>query len=164
MKGVLPWLVRWACRAGCYFWSALAFLVGPVQNIFSSSYIIQFLCPHRPASWLCSRAGSPVSLYVTLVPIHLSFNSQQGLSLSSPSGFSYKRLPGCDIYSYVTDIVYNNYQTTTSPANRAEPRPHYPIYRSSVVSAALGSRGVVKRSPRSRVVPLSGPPVSIVPV
>ncbi len=35
MKGVLPWLVRWAYRAGIRnFCSALPFLVGPVQNIF----------------------------------------------------------------------------------------------------------------------------------
>ncbi len=33
-KGVLPWLVRWACRAGTReFCSALAALVGPVQNV-----------------------------------------------------------------------------------------------------------------------------------
>jgi hypothetical protein len=35
MKGVPPWLVRWACRAGIrYFSSALAALIGPDQNIF----------------------------------------------------------------------------------------------------------------------------------
>ncbi len=40
MKEVLPGLVRWACRAGTrYFCSALAALVGPVQNVFSSPYI-----------------------------------------------------------------------------------------------------------------------------
>ncbi len=33
MKGVLPWLVRWASRADTRdFCSALAALVGPVQN------------------------------------------------------------------------------------------------------------------------------------
>ncbi len=35
MKGVLPWLVRWACRAGTRdFCSALAALIGPLQNVF----------------------------------------------------------------------------------------------------------------------------------
>ncbi len=35
IKGVLPWLVPWACRASTRdFCSALAALVGPVQNIF----------------------------------------------------------------------------------------------------------------------------------
>jgi hypothetical protein len=35
MKGVLPWLVHWACHAGTRdFCSALAALVGPVQNNF----------------------------------------------------------------------------------------------------------------------------------
>ena len=35
MKGVLSWLVLWACRVGTRdFCSALAALVGPVQNMF----------------------------------------------------------------------------------------------------------------------------------
>jgi hypothetical protein len=36
MKGVLPWKVCWACRAGeiDFFYSALTALLGPVQNIF----------------------------------------------------------------------------------------------------------------------------------
>jgi hypothetical protein len=38
MKGVLPWLARWASRAGARdFCSALFALVGPVQNIFFPS-------------------------------------------------------------------------------------------------------------------------------
>ncbi len=63
MKGVLSWLAHWACRAGTRdFGSALAALVGPVQNIFSSPYTISIMfVPHRPASWAGSRAGSPVS-------------------------------------------------------------------------------------------------------
>ncbi len=37
---VLPWLVRWACRAGTRdFCSALAALVGPVQNFYFSSFV-----------------------------------------------------------------------------------------------------------------------------
>jgi hypothetical protein len=32
--GLLPWLVRWACRAGTNLCSALAALVGRVENIF----------------------------------------------------------------------------------------------------------------------------------
>jgi hypothetical protein len=35
MTGVLPWLVRWACRAGTrHFGPALAALVAPEPNIF----------------------------------------------------------------------------------------------------------------------------------
>jgi hypothetical protein len=35
MKGVLPWLVRWAHRAGTRdFYPALAGLVSPVKNIY----------------------------------------------------------------------------------------------------------------------------------
>ena len=51
MKGILPWLVLWACRAGTRdFCSALTALVGPVQNIFSHPRtLFHFLCLHRPA-------------------------------------------------------------------------------------------------------------------
>ncbi len=35
MKGIHPWLVRWACHAGTRdFCSAFVAIVGPVQNIF----------------------------------------------------------------------------------------------------------------------------------
>ncbi len=35
MKGVLPWLVRWACHAGTKdFYPVVAVLANPVQNIF----------------------------------------------------------------------------------------------------------------------------------
>ncbi len=45
MRGVLPYLVCWACRAGTSgFCSALAALVGRVQNIISSPYTISFFC------------------------------------------------------------------------------------------------------------------------
>jgi hypothetical protein len=41
MKGVIPWLCRWARCAGTRdFCSALAALVSPVQNILSSPYTI----------------------------------------------------------------------------------------------------------------------------
>jgi hypothetical protein len=41
MKGVIPWLVRWACHAGTRdFCPAPAALIGPVQNIFPSPYTI----------------------------------------------------------------------------------------------------------------------------
>jgi hypothetical protein len=50
MKGVLPWLVRWACRAGTRdFCSALAAEVDPVQNIFSSSYTISMPLSPSPS-------------------------------------------------------------------------------------------------------------------
>jgi hypothetical protein len=63
IKGVLPWLVCWACRAGTRdFCSALAALVGPVQNIFFSPHtLFQLLCLPRLESWAGSRAGSPFS-------------------------------------------------------------------------------------------------------
>ncbi len=51
-KGVLSWLVRWACRASTRdFFPALAGLVGPVQNTFSS-----------PFTFLISLSPSPSKL------------------------------------------------------------------------------------------------------
>jgi hypothetical protein len=50
MKGVLPWLVLWVCRAGTRdFCSALAALVGSVQNIFPIPvhYFISFVSNAR---------------------------------------------------------------------------------------------------------------------
>ncbi len=47
---------------------ALAALVSPVQNMFFSIvHFYNFWCPHRPTCWADSRAGSPVSYYVSLV-------------------------------------------------------------------------------------------------
>jgi hypothetical protein len=44
MGSFLGYLVRWDCRAGTRdYCSALATLVGPVQNIFSSSYTFSIL-------------------------------------------------------------------------------------------------------------------------
>jgi hypothetical protein len=44
MKWVLPWLVRWACRAGIRdFCPALAALVSPIQNIFTVHYFNSFV-------------------------------------------------------------------------------------------------------------------------
>jgi hypothetical protein len=40
MIGILPWLVRWARRAGTRdFFPALAALVGPVYKIFFNNYL-----------------------------------------------------------------------------------------------------------------------------
>ncbi len=45
MRGVIPWFFCWACRAGTSdFCSALAALVGHVQNIISSPYTISIFC------------------------------------------------------------------------------------------------------------------------
>ncbi len=77
-RGVLPWLI--------------VGLVGPVQEIFVQPWLLQLaqnkiffpqctifqlICLHGPASWAGSRAGSPVSLYVSLclplfITLHLS--------------------------------------------------------------------------------------------
>ncbi len=60
MKGVLGWFVGLVgVRDFC---SAMAALVGPVQNIFfPHRTLFQLLCPLHPASWAGSRAGPPVS-------------------------------------------------------------------------------------------------------
>ncbi len=52
MKGDLSWLVHWACRASTSirdFYFALAALVGPVQNIFPSPYIISIPLSPSPS-------------------------------------------------------------------------------------------------------------------
>jgi hypothetical protein len=68
MKGAFSWLVHWArCACTRDLCPALAALVSPLQNIiFPLRTLFNFICPHRPASWAGSRAGSPVS-YVSLV-------------------------------------------------------------------------------------------------
>ncbi len=84
LKGILPWLVRWACRAGTRdFFSALSALVSSMQNIFFPHHtLFKFLCSHRPAIWAGSRAGSPFSWYVFLcMPKSLSLAC---LSLGEP--------------------------------------------------------------------------------
>jgi hypothetical protein len=60
-KGLLPWLVNWACcHAGTRdFCSALAALVSPVQNIFSSPYDVSiplFLSPSKLGGQSCCVA------------------------------------------------------------------------------------------------------------
>ncbi len=66
MKGVLPWLVRWACPAGTWdFCPALASLVGLVQTIFSSPYTISIswsLSPSKLGRQLCWVACLLVSV------------------------------------------------------------------------------------------------------
>ncbi len=50
MKGVLPWLVCWACRAGIRdFCSAPVALVGPVQNMFFSPYTVSIPLSTSPS-------------------------------------------------------------------------------------------------------------------
>ncbi len=63
------WLVRLTCLSGTRdFCSALAVLVGLVKNIFFLHvHYFNSVCPHRPASWAGSRAGSPVFYYVSRV-------------------------------------------------------------------------------------------------
>jgi hypothetical protein len=66
MKGVLPWLVRWACWAGTRdFCPTLAALVGPVQNIiFLIAHYSVHLSP-TPSKLAGSHAAPPVSSYVS---------------------------------------------------------------------------------------------------
>jgi hypothetical protein len=80
MKGVLSWLVRWACRASDRdFCPALAALVGSVQNIFSPPYtILIHLSPlprklGRQLCWLaslllCVSAHTPWEKIATCLP------------------------------------------------------------------------------------------------
>jgi|688.fasta_scaffold452096_1 hypothetical protein len=57
MKGVLPWVVCWALRAGTGdFCPALG-----CSSFFPPRTLVQLICPQRLASWAGSRAGVPVS-------------------------------------------------------------------------------------------------------
>ncbi len=62
-RGFFSLLVRWACK--CRYKRFLFFpgcSSGPSTKYFFPSHpLLQFLCPHRPARWAGSRAGSPVS-------------------------------------------------------------------------------------------------------
>ncbi len=79
MKGVLPWLVRWACRDGTReFCSASAALNGPVQNIFPHRTLFQFLCPNRPADGHGQAAVlGRLSLSMSPIKIDLLSNIQK---------------------------------------------------------------------------------------
>ncbi len=69
-EGVLPWLVRWAHRAGTRdFYSALAALVSPVQNIIFLNVHFFNLC--------VSMAQQPVQ---AIVQSRLSLNVCPGLT------------------------------------------------------------------------------------
>jgi hypothetical protein len=56
MKGIIPWLVLWACLAGtsdfCSAQNKIFFLTVHYFNTFA---------PNGTASWAGSHAGSPVS-------------------------------------------------------------------------------------------------------
>ncbi len=81
MKEVLPWLVAWLvvpCR-----YKRFLFCHGcssrPMQ--YPRRTLFHFLCPHRPASWACSRAGSPVSKFVSLSE-NISVFSLMGITVT----------------------------------------------------------------------------------
>ncbi len=71
-------VLRWARRACTRdFYPALAALVSPIQphrtTFFPHRTLFQFVCPHRPATWVGSRAGPPVSECVSPVKIEKIF-------------------------------------------------------------------------------------------
>ncbi len=62
LKGILPRLVRWACRTGTRnLYPALAALASPVQIIFFRNADFHFMVSHRTVAWTGSRAGSLIS-------------------------------------------------------------------------------------------------------
>jgi hypothetical protein len=62
MKGILPWLVRWACLAGTRdFCSPLAALVGQVQNIFCTLFRVPIAQQPGQAAVL---GGLSLSMYL----------------------------------------------------------------------------------------------------
>jgi len=62
MKGVIPWLVRWAyCANTREFCPAMAALVGTVKKDFSLPYTFSIHLPPSHSNLAGSRVGSPVS-------------------------------------------------------------------------------------------------------
>jgi hypothetical protein len=65
MKGVLPWLFRWACRAGSRdFCPALAALVSLVQNIFFLA--VHYFTSFVPIPKQAGQAVVPGRLYLNI--------------------------------------------------------------------------------------------------
>ncbi len=71
MKGVLSWLVRWACRAGTRdFCHALAALVGKVQNIIfflTIHYLNSFVPIPQQVGQATVLGHLSVSMYLCMV-------------------------------------------------------------------------------------------------
>jgi hypothetical protein len=59
IKGVLPWLVRWACRSGTiHFCSAFAALFGPGQyNFFLTIHYFHSFVPIAQQAWQAAVLG-----------------------------------------------------------------------------------------------------------
>jgi hypothetical protein len=93
MTGVLPWMVRWAYRAGTRdFWSTLAALVGPVQNIFfplvhNFNFSVPIVQQARPAV----RQGKQ-SLY--------------GCLWSNPTFFLQDFIANCSLQNKLNKLLY----------------------------------------------------------
>ncbi len=63
IKGVLSWLVRWACRAGTRdFGSALAALVGPVLIVLNFNSFVS-IAPHAGQAAMLGRLFLSVCLW-----------------------------------------------------------------------------------------------------
>jgi hypothetical protein len=71
MRGVLPWLVRWACFAGTRdLCSALAALIGLVQNIFFLTvHFFNFFVPIAQQASQAAVLGR-LSLIVCVSGVH----------------------------------------------------------------------------------------------
>jgi hypothetical protein len=90
--GVLPWLVRWTCRAGTIDF-VLPWLL---YSQPSTKYYFHFFSLHRSATWADRRAGSPVSVSLEgtiRAPFSLGEWSGQGLRLGGKGGSSGSHLP-----------------------------------------------------------------------
>jgi hypothetical protein len=68
MKGVLPWLVRWAyCANTRDFCPAMAAKSAQLKKIFPYHTLFQFICPHRTATWQAVVLGRlSLSMYLCL--------------------------------------------------------------------------------------------------
>jgi hypothetical protein len=88
MKGVLPWLVRWARRAETKdLYPAFAILVSPVQNIFSltvRNFSLYFPIAQQPGHGQAIVQGRLVSECVSpVLPTHPSASRANNVHASS---------------------------------------------------------------------------------
>ncbi len=83
------------------------------KTFFPHRPLFQCLCPHRPASWAGSHAGSPVSSYVSLT-------GTQWRCKGAGVGFT-------RTYSWRRNLVKNLLLLDQSSPTRNGPKPHYPV-------------------------------------
>ncbi len=77
---LVAWFIRLVVSVQEIFVLSWLLQSAPFQNIFSLTVYIQFSFSHRLESWAGSRAGAPVSYYMSLFPNQMFARSQVAFS------------------------------------------------------------------------------------